>query len=156
MRFTIFWFAHWLYLCCCCLPCNHCSIWTWVVKEIFAFLVVGCVLRTAGRFFIWNYAGPLTLLKLLNYYLTLAWLWVVAVVNCHIKWAKTSWTLIRMDSLTPRLELEPCLYQFQRWNRIPFYIPARIWFATYLPNKWIFNNDFKMQAHDYVLNVAIK
>ena len=24
-------------LCCCCLPCNHCSNWTWVVEEILAF-----------------------------------------------------------------------------------------------------------------------
>ena len=23
--------------CCCCLPCNHCSNWTWVVEEILAF-----------------------------------------------------------------------------------------------------------------------
>ena len=23
--------------CCCCLPCNHCSNWTWFVKEILAF-----------------------------------------------------------------------------------------------------------------------
>ena len=23
--------------CCCCLPCNHCSNWTWVVLEILAF-----------------------------------------------------------------------------------------------------------------------
>jgi len=23
--------------CCCCLPYNHCSNWTWVVKEILAF-----------------------------------------------------------------------------------------------------------------------
>ena len=26
-----------LYLCCCCLPCNHCSNWTCVVEEILAF-----------------------------------------------------------------------------------------------------------------------
>ena len=24
-------------ICCCCLLCNHCSNWTWVVEEIFAF-----------------------------------------------------------------------------------------------------------------------
>ena len=24
-------------ICCCCLPCNHCSNWTWVVEEILAF-----------------------------------------------------------------------------------------------------------------------
>ena len=24
-------------VCCCCLPCNHCSNWTWVVEEILAF-----------------------------------------------------------------------------------------------------------------------
>ena len=25
-------------ICCCCyLPCNYCSIWTWVVEEILAF-----------------------------------------------------------------------------------------------------------------------
>ena len=23
--------------CCCCLPRNHCSIWTWVVEEVLAF-----------------------------------------------------------------------------------------------------------------------
>ena len=23
--------------CCCCLPCNHCSNWTWVVEEMFAY-----------------------------------------------------------------------------------------------------------------------
>ena len=23
--------------CCCCIPCNHCSNWTWVVEEILAF-----------------------------------------------------------------------------------------------------------------------
>ena len=32
-------------MCCCSLPCNHCSIRPWVVEEILAFLVVGCVLR---------------------------------------------------------------------------------------------------------------
>ena len=26
-----------LFICCCCLPCNHCSNWTWVVEEISAF-----------------------------------------------------------------------------------------------------------------------
>ena len=26
-----------LIVCRCCLPCNHCSNWTWVVKEILAF-----------------------------------------------------------------------------------------------------------------------
>ena len=26
-----------LSICCCCLPCNHCSNWTWVVEEILAF-----------------------------------------------------------------------------------------------------------------------
>ena len=25
------------YLLCCCLPCNHCSNWTWVVEEILPF-----------------------------------------------------------------------------------------------------------------------
>ena len=35
-------------------------------------LVIGCVLRTAGRSFMWNYADPLTSLELLNYYITLA------------------------------------------------------------------------------------
>ena len=35
-------------------------------------LVLGCVLRTAGSSIIWNYAGLLTLLELLNYFLTLA------------------------------------------------------------------------------------
>ena len=25
------------YACCCCLPCNHCSNWTWVVEEILVF-----------------------------------------------------------------------------------------------------------------------
>ena len=34
-------------------------------------LVLGCVLRTAGSLIIWN---PRTLLELLNYYLTLAWI----------------------------------------------------------------------------------
>ena len=35
--------------CCCCLPCNHCSNGhTWVVEESLAFLVIDCVLRTAG------------------------------------------------------------------------------------------------------------
>ena len=53
--------------CCCCLPCNHCSNWTWVVEEI-GLLVLGCVLRTAGNSIIWNYAEPLTSLELLNYY----------------------------------------------------------------------------------------
>ena len=38
--------------CCCCLPCNHCSNWTWVVVEILAFLVICCVLRAAGSPFI--------------------------------------------------------------------------------------------------------
>ena len=38
------------FLLCCCLPCNHCSIWTRAVEEMLAFLVVGCVLRTAGTF----------------------------------------------------------------------------------------------------------
>ena len=42
------------------------------VEEILAFLVLGCVLRTAGSSFMWNYADPLTSLELLNYYLTLA------------------------------------------------------------------------------------
>ena len=23
--------------CCCCLPCNHCRNWTWVVEEILAY-----------------------------------------------------------------------------------------------------------------------
>ena len=23
--------------CCCCLPCNHCSNWTWLVEEVLAF-----------------------------------------------------------------------------------------------------------------------
>ena len=36
---------------CCCLPCNHCSNWTWIVEEILAFLVSGCVLLTAGSSF---------------------------------------------------------------------------------------------------------
>ena len=35
-------------------------------------MVVGCVLRTAGSFLIQNYADLLTLLQLLNNYLTLA------------------------------------------------------------------------------------
>ena len=26
-----------IHTCCCCLPCNHCSNWTWVVEEILAF-----------------------------------------------------------------------------------------------------------------------
>jgi len=69
--------------CCCCLPCNHCSIWTWVVEEILAFLVVGCVLRTAGSPFIWNYADPLTSLELLNYYLTLAMSSGRFCILCH-------------------------------------------------------------------------
>ena len=34
-------------------------------------MVIGCILRTAGSFIIWNYADPLTSLELLNYYLTL-------------------------------------------------------------------------------------
>ena len=34
--------------CFCCLPCNHCSNWTWVVGRKFGLLVVGCVLRTVG------------------------------------------------------------------------------------------------------------
>ena len=24
-------------MCCCCLPCKHCSNWTWVVEEILAY-----------------------------------------------------------------------------------------------------------------------
>ena len=51
---------------------NHCSKWTWVVKVILAY---GNRLRsTHCREFdlIRHYADPLTLLELLNYYLTLA------------------------------------------------------------------------------------
>ena len=57
--------------CCCCLPCNHCSIWTWVVEEILAY-GIDCVLWTAGSYLIYNYAFPLASLELFNYYLTLA------------------------------------------------------------------------------------
>ena len=39
---------------------------------ILAFLVIGCVLHTAGSSFMWNYADPLSSWELLNYYLTLA------------------------------------------------------------------------------------
>ena len=35
-------------------------------------MVIGCILRTAGSFIIWNYADPLTSLELPNCYLTLA------------------------------------------------------------------------------------
>ena len=42
-------------------------------EEILGFLVIDCVLRTAGIFIIWNYAlTRLLRKKLLNYYLTLA------------------------------------------------------------------------------------
>ena len=27
----------WRTSCCYCLPCNHCSNWTWVVEEMLAF-----------------------------------------------------------------------------------------------------------------------
>ena len=58
--------------CCCCLPCNHCSNRHGLLKKFWPFLVIGCVLRTAGSSFMWNYADPLTSLELLNYYITLA------------------------------------------------------------------------------------
>ena len=55
-------------LCCCCLPCNYCSNWTWVVEEILAFF--GTRLRSTHcrNSIIWNYADPLTSLELLNYF----------------------------------------------------------------------------------------
>ena len=56
----------------CCLPCNHCSIRTWVVEEILAFLVVGYVLSTAGSYLYETMQTRLPQLELLNYYLTLA------------------------------------------------------------------------------------
>ena len=43
-----------------------------MLKKFWAFLVIGCILRTAGCSFIRNYADPLTLLELLNFYLTQA------------------------------------------------------------------------------------
>ena len=46
-RIHILFIPDWIWICCCCLPCNHFSNWTWVVEEIFA-LVLGCVLGTAG------------------------------------------------------------------------------------------------------------
>ena len=43
----------------CCWPCNHYSNWTWVVQEILAFMVIGCVLRTAGISLIWKLCRPI-------------------------------------------------------------------------------------------------
>ena len=61
------------------------------------FLVLGCVLRTAGNSIIWNYADPLTSLELLNYVNWLSALLNVSIPyisqkSCQIKVANTSWT----------------------------------------------------------------
>ena len=42
-----------------------------LLKKFWPFLVLGCVLRTAGNSIILNYADPLTSLELLNYYLNI-------------------------------------------------------------------------------------
>ena len=48
--------------CCCCLPCNHCINWTWVVEEILAFY--GPRLHS-------THCREFNYLKLPHYYLTL-------------------------------------------------------------------------------------
>ena len=55
-------------LCCCCLPCNHCSNWTWVVEEIFVFCKR--LRSTPCRYLYWT----------ANFYsiITSPWPWVVA------------------------------------------------------------------------------
>ena len=53
-------------LCCCCLPCNHCSNRHGLLEKFWP-LVIGCVLRTVGSFFhLKLYADPITSLELLN------------------------------------------------------------------------------------------
>ena len=53
-RFRSFLHLQPVWICCCCLPCNHCSNWTWVVEEILA-----CIERGSKRFLFIYYTNSL-------------------------------------------------------------------------------------------------
>ena len=66
------------------------------------FLVVDCVLRTAGSPFIWNYADPLTSLELLNYII--------------------SWPKIESDTFTDHLEYKMSQNNRKRVGMVDYYV----------------------------------
>ena len=96
-----------IHICCCCLPCNHCSNWTWGVLEFLAF---GTRLRS-------THCREFKYLKLCNRTSKFDFFWILK--NCSILFSGLRIQLVKnLSGSNPPIKQIPIFYETQGQEQI--------------------------------------